>query len=213
MGFQKLAVAVGCAVLFGGSFAAAFVLLKSKSGPGSGTASAGVVKSDDSSAAPNVSDSVTNSVDDEVVPTEVKGNSRVSKSAPQPPKNTKPFTCADATKQGRDCIGQRVAWTGKWHLSQSATIDRQKGAQHIFYSPGSNGVFSFEYPFIAEEPKPLELAKKGESIRENHARKWGPTGIVTVTGTIARIDTLILIGEGTRYNVPVLTDVKITITP
>jgi hypothetical protein len=44
-------------------------------------------------------------------------------------------------------------------------------------------------------------------------RKWGPSHIVTVTGTISRVETLIFIGRGTRYNVPVLTDIKITINP
>jgi hypothetical protein len=36
---------------------------------------------------------------------------------------------------------------------------------------------------------------------------------VTVTGTISRVVELIFIGRETRYDVPVLTDIKIAIDP
>src|SRR5262249_57714322 len=100
-----------------------------------------------------------------------------------------------------------------WKSSQGATVEKQKGSEHFFYTQTPDGGFSFDYPFIAEDPKPLDSPKQAGGIREYFDRKWGPSRIVTVTGTISQLKTLIYIGEGTHYNVPVLTDIKITINP
>lgn len=125
----------------------------------------------------------------------------------------KPLTPAEASRLGEECIGQRVTWTGKWISTQSAPVGRQKGTQHIFETPGDSGAFSFDHPFIAEDPTPWQPAVKGENLTERKQRRWGATGVVTVTGTVDRLTRLMFIGRGTREQVPVLTDIKITIGP
>jgi len=53
----------------------------------------------------------------------------------------------------------------------------------------------------------------GRNITEAHNKRWGPTRVVTVTGTISRVVELMFIGRETRNDVPVLTDIQITIDP
>ena len=98
-------------------------------------------------------------------------------------------------------------------LSQSATVGRKQGSKHLFDTDGSQGVFSFDYPFVAEDPNPLQSVGKGQNVKEVFDQRWGSTRIVTVTGTIVRVEKLTVIGQGTRNNVPVLTDITITINP
>src|SRR5262249_26444451 len=105
------------------------------------------------------------------------GDRRTGKAARSTAKDApkKPFTCADATKQGADCVGRKVAWVGKWKSSQSATVEKQKGSEHFFYTQTPDGGFSFDYPFIAEDPRPLDSPKQAGGIREYFDRKWGPS--------------------------------------
>jgi hypothetical protein len=124
-----------------------------------------------------------------------------------------PLTCAEASRIGDRCIGERVTWVGKWIHSQSARVGHEKGSQHIFNTQGPQGDYSFDCPFIAEDPNPLERAAKGQNVKERHDKRWGSTRIVTVTGTIARLETLVFIGKGTRHDVPVLSNITITISP
>jgi hypothetical protein len=220
MGFSKLAIAAGCLLLFVAAFAAGFVLLKSKAGSTSGLQTAPTGSSDDQrdgnqSDASDKKSSDDSSPNAEIVRDSGKGDRKTGKAARPNNKDKakKTLTCIEATKQGVDCVGERVTWVGKWKSSQSATVENQKGSQHFFYTQSPQGGFTFDYPFIAEEPKPLELAKRPQDILPLRDKKWGPSLIVTVTGTISQVKTLIYIGEGTRYNVPVLTDIKITINP
>ncbi|MFL5241768.1 MAG: hypothetical protein ACJ8FY_06645 [Gemmataceae bacterium] len=141
---------------------------------------------------------------------------------PEPPKRlpetakkiaSRPFTCADAYREGRECIGRRVTWAGKRRLSQSARIDKKEGTQHIFYTQGPKGEFSFDFPFIAEDSKAMGPILSPKEMKEQRKKQWGSTGVVTVTGTISRLDTLMMIGTGTRYDVPVLRNITIKINP
>lgn len=114
-----------------------------------------------------------------------------------------PLTCAEATKLGADSVGRRVSWVGERNISESATINRAKGTRHVFSSLGPTGAYSFDHPFVVEDPTPYQRpATPGQKPRH-----------YTVTGTIARVQTLIAIGRGTRYNVPVLTDIEMTPIP
>jgi hypothetical protein len=218
MGLHKLAMTIGCLVLFGAAFGVAFVFLRISSHTDTQLTTTPQALTDAHQDDKATNDAAKDIADDPTATSKTKTktskeNAKPAKTVRTTPTDKKPITCAEATKQGSECVGQRVTWVAKWTLSQSAPVDRQKGAQHIFYTQGPNGDYTFDYPFVAEDPKPLELSKKGEDIRADHARKWGPTGIVTVTGTITSVRTLILIGQGTRYNVPVLSDIKITINP
>jgi hypothetical protein len=69
-----------------------------------------------------------------------------------------------------------------------------------------------------ENRKRAEEARKPENVEAAKARVRGkgasPAPVfVTVTGTIVRFDTLVLLGHGTRHDVPVLRGVKITADP
>ncbi len=118
-----------------------------------------------------------------------------------------PLSAAEVARFGAGCVGARVTWIGKWIHSQSS--GKASNAQHIFESAGGGGDFSFDFPFIVADSKPLDRPVKGSNIKEFHDRRWGPTRIVTVTGTIDRLEKLIFIGRGTREQVPVLTEVMI----
>ena len=120
-------------------------------------------------------------------------------------------TCADATKLGEACVGRRVTWYGQWTNSTSATVKGKKGAMHVFNTVGPDGDYSFAFPFIAEDTNPLQTVPRGQDVRAHFDAKWGPSRVVTVTGTIARVEKLIMIGQGTRDRVPVLADITITI--
>jgi hypothetical protein len=214
MALKNLAIGVCCLVLFGGSFAAGVVILRSKNRaqtdlPSAGPANLGNEVVD------HANGDEGNALPDETSPKTTTAAAKTSKGAAPAAKSNprRPLTCMEATKLGADCVGKRVTWVGKWTHSQSTTINRQEASQHIFYTPDAGGTFTFDYPFIAEDPKPLGHAQKGENIKEYFNRKWGSSGIVTVTGTIARVETLIFIGRGTRYDVPVLTDIQIKINP
>jgi len=220
MGFPKLAITAGCVLLFAAAFAAGFVFLKSKSGSPASLETTAPVSSGDLVEGNKSENSDEKPADDSLPKSKSAADSgpgdRKTSKAARPnnkDKAKKTLTCIEATKQGVDCVGERVTWVGKWKSSQSATVERQKGSQHFFYTQTPDGGFTFDYPFIAEEPKPLELAKRPQDIRPLHEMKWGPSRVVTVTGTISQVKTLIYIGEGTHYNVPVLTDIKITINP
>jgi hypothetical protein len=208
MGLKNLALGICCFVLLGGSFAAGLVYLKSKSRAAADAPAAGPVKLD-GEPAENAPGNADKPAGDDPQPKleATKNNSMPAKRAAPPPK--KPLTCMEATKLGADSVGRRVTWIGQWTHSQS----KGKGEKHIFYTQGPGGEFSFDYPFEAEDPKPLDHAQNGENVKEYFDSKWGPSRIVTVTGTINRVETLIFIGRGTRYSVPVLTDIQIKINP
>ena len=212
MALKHLVIGVCCLVLFGGAFAAGFVFLHPKSRTAADLPAVGPVQLD-GEPANKASDDVAKPAgsDPQPKPESAKNSSTPTRRATQPPKEApkKPLTCVEATKLGADSVGKRVTWVGRWTASQS----KGKGEKHIFYTQGLSGEFSFDYPFEAEDPTPRDPGRNGESMTSFFDRKWGPSHIVTVTGTISRVETLIFIGRGTRYNVPVLTDIKITINP
>jgi hypothetical protein len=209
---KNLIIGVCCLVLFGGAFAAGFVFLNHKSRNAADLPAAGPADLD-GKLAENVSRDVVKPTGDDPQPKPetAKNSPALAKRPTQPPKEPpkKPLTCVEATKLGADSVGKRVTWVGQWTHSQS----KGKGEKHIFYTQGPSGEFSFDYPFEAEDPTPRDPGRNGESLTSFLDRKWGPSHIVTVTGTISRVETLIFIGRGTRYSVPVLTDIKITINP
>jgi hypothetical protein len=212
MALKNLVIGMCCLVLFGGAFGAGFVFLKDKSRKAADLPAAGPAELDGKPAETVSRDVVKPASDDpQPKPETAKNSSTPSKRAAPQPKEApkKPLTCVEATKLGPDCVGRRVTWVGQWTHSQSSG----KGSKHIFNSQSPTGQFSFDCPFEAEDPKPLDRGQKGENVAEYFDKKWGPSRIVTVTGTISRVETLIFIGRGTRYNVPVLTDIKITINP
>jgi hypothetical protein len=169
--------------------------------------------------------------DPEPGPAPTQPEAKPSPSAPEP---EKPLTRAQVAELGGDCIGRRVSWVAVKWLSQSTKIGKQEGTQHIFRTQDAQGEFTFDLPFIAEEPKPLKLDMRQRTKEELHRdleeykkfqKKTGLKGrqlveayakyqmkIVTVTGTISRLDTLICT-YGTRYKVPVLTNFTITPNP
>ena len=122
----------------------------------------------------------------------------------------KPLTCAEATKLGESAVGQQVSWTGKWIHTKSTRRGPKGGTDHVFETRGPKGDFTFDFPFVAEDTKGWEPVPKGTDLIEHHKKLWGPNNIVTVTGTIKRVETLIFINRGERYNVPVLTDITIS---
>jgi hypothetical protein len=122
-----------------------------------------------------------------------------------------PLTVAEATRLGRGTVGRRVKWWGQWTNSQSETVKGKKGAVHVFNSPDANGDYTFQFPFMAEDTNPLDSVPRGMDVRAHFDAKWGPARIVIVTGTIAKVERLIMIGQGTRDNVPVLTDIAISL--
>jgi hypothetical protein len=154
--------------------------------------------------------------------------------APAAPEPEKPLTRAQVAELGSDCIGRRVSWVAVKWSSQSTKIGGQEGTQHIFRTQDAQGEFTFDLPFIAEEAKPLKLdmrqrtkeeMRRDLEERREFQKKTGLKGreaaqahaklkmkIVTVTGTISRLDTLIFT-YGTRYQVPVLTNFTITPNP
>jgi hypothetical protein len=212
MAMKNLLIGVCCLVMFGGAFAAGFVYLNAKSRTAADLPSSGPVQLDGASA-DNASGDATKPAGDNPQPNlePAKTYSAPAKRPAKPPKETpkKPLTCVEATKLGADSVGKRVTWVGKWTHSQSSG----NGEKHTFDTQGPSGEFSFDYPFEAEDPRPRDQGRNGESITSYFDRKWGPSRVVTLTGTISRVETLIFIGRGTRYSVPVLTDIKITINP
>lgn len=122
-----------------------------------------------------------------------------------------PLTCADATRMGRNSVGQRVRWHGMWTNSDGETVKGKRGAVHVFNTPDFNGDYTFAFPFMAEDTNPLERVLPGQNVGAHFDAKWGPSRIVIVSGTIARVTRLIVIGSGTRDNVPVLTDITISL--
>jgi hypothetical protein len=213
MGLQKLAIVGGCLVLFAGAFAAAFLFIPSRSKSAPPNDGLAVVDADFKGVPPATQPDGPNLDANDTGRSSM--NARTAKDGPKKPKDgpKKPYTCADATKSGNDCVSRRVTWVGEWTHSQSAMVNRKMGASHIFNTVGPAGAFSFDYPFIAEDPHPLPSVPRGMNMHDHFNAKWGPTRIVTVTGTIARVERLIMIGKGTRDDVPVLTDITITINP
>jgi hypothetical protein len=170
-------------------------------------------------------------------PRPAAGGGRAAEQAPAKPKPApapgpeEPLTRADLARRGGG-VGRRVTWVGERMASQSARVGKQEGTRHVFKGQGPRGEFTFDLPFIAEEPTPLkrvnrqrtkeELRRdleefvrfkqqtglKGREAVQAHARLHAD--VVTVTGTITRLDTLIMLGQGTRYDVPVLADVTLT---
>lgn len=153
-------------------------------------------------------------------------------SAKSKPRLKNPLTRADAARLGEDCIGERVTWTGERATTQSARVEQIDGTQHIIKAQLPNGEYSFNLVFIVEEPIPFERKVLRPRTKEelhqdlekflrfqkstglkgaNAVKEYGKlkADTVTVTGTISRLTTLFLIGEGTFQNVPVLTDAKI----
>ena len=131
---------------------------------------------------------------------------RTARPAPRRVDPPAPLTAAEATRMGKSCVGQRVTWVGKWTHSQSSGTN---GSKHIFETQGSEGSFSFDFPFVTVDAKPLEKLAKGQNVSEHFDELWGPTRVVTVTGTIAGLEKVIFIGRGTREQVPVLTNITI----
>ena len=212
MGLKNLAMGACSLVLFGGAFAAGFVYLKSKSQLAVEVPSGEPIALN-GKPADNLSGDAAEPAGDALQPKPEPAKTTLApvKRPAQPTKATpkKSLTCVEATKLGADSVGKRVTWVGKWTHSQSSG----KGEKHIFYTQGPSGEFSFDDPFEAVDPRPRDPGRNGESMTSFFDRKWGPSHIVTVTGTISRVETLIFIGRGTRYNVPVLTDIEIKINP
>src|SRR5579864_295480 len=203
MALKNLAIGLCCLTLFGGTFAAGVVLLKPKYRNHADVTSAGPATLE-SEFGDNARD-----VDKKLAlegSTTARSVKTAKNSAPaSKTRANRPLTCMEATKLGTDSVGKRVTWVGKWTHSQSSG----KGSKHTFDTQGPDGDFTFDYPFEAEDPKPLDRGQSGENVRERLDRTWGTARVVTVTGTISRVETLIFIGRGTRHDVPVLSDIQI----
>jgi hypothetical protein len=218
---QKIGIVVGCVAAFAGVWAGAFYFIRSDANSAPKDSVPFVANTDSSPPASTNKSEVTTPVpgenkeipDDSDRPSKKSQESVKDTSPKRKARQPRPLTCLEATKMGRDCIGERVTWVGKWTNSQSAAVGRGNGSKHLFNSQGAQGNFSFDYPFVAEDPKPLPTIGKGQDIRAAFDQRWGPSRIVKVSGTITNVETLTVIGQGTRYNVPVLTDITITINP
>lgn len=214
---QKLGIATGCVVVFAGVFASSFLLLQTGSNTATQQgATPPLARVDPTPPAAPSADLPAKPAPDNRKPLSNNTN-RASSSRPatdgsdipEPQDDpTKPLTCKEATKLGEGCIGRSVTWRGKWTHSKDTTIGQQKGSEHLFNTPGPKGDFSFDYPFLVEEPTPLSAVVKGQNVKARVDQKWGPTRVVTVTGTISRVVTLVT-EDGLRYKVPVLTDAAI----
>ncbi|HEV3261515.1 MAG TPA: hypothetical protein VG013_31985 [Gemmataceae bacterium] len=229
MGHRRLGIAIGFVAVLAGSFAATFPFLRSGASAEPKAATPRPASREDCRLAGATKTETTMKPPEERRQVPEKAV-RIPLEEPR-----KPVTCAEATRLGKDCIGQRVTWVGKWIHSESAQYDQTKGSWHIFETrAGPQDRFSSDYPFVAEDPNPLaprpkgpnprelrqnprELARRlqelGQNLKESHKKRWGSTHVVTVTGTISRVVELIFIGRETRYDVPVLTDIKIAIDP
>jgi hypothetical protein len=215
---QRLGIAIGCVVVFAGVFASSFLLLQTRSNTATQEGETSPLARVDPKlpAAPSADLPAQPPPDNrKPIPNNTNRHSNNSPATdgddiPEPQDDpAKPLTCKEATRLGDGCIGRRVTWRGKWTHSQNATVGQQKGSEHVFNTPGPKGEFSFDYPFVVEEPTPLPAVVKGQNVRTPVDQKWGPTRVVTVTGTISRVVTLTVGGEGFHFKVPVLTDVTI----
>jgi hypothetical protein len=229
---QGLLLAIFFLALVGGSFATGFAFMQAQPGPAPDDKTAPLPQSGPGLPSPG---SNVAKIDHETAPGRQGDPAATPKQLQpallkaQPPKQ---LTRAEVAEHGDLYLGRRVAWVAQRILSQSTLIGGKEGTQHILKGQDPRGEFSFDLPIIAEEPNPLKLnfhsrtkeemqrdlneflkfkkesGLKGRQAAEQYSKRLAD--IVTVTGTIARTDTLILLGEGTRYDVPVLTDIVIT---
>jgi hypothetical protein len=213
--------------LLAGSFAAGFAFLHSSTR----------ADPNEETARPSKSDSIGKAMGDDEGKAEQESRDQDPKEAPKKKpadaKPRKPLTRAEVSNEGSFYVGERVTWVAQWKLTHSTLIDKKEGTQYIFDGQGPQGEFTFDFPFIAEEPTPMkqssgerviqDLVKRVLEEHRKSAPSKRPKGrqdakqdekslaiIVTVTGTIARLDTLIMLDRGTRYDVPVLTGITIT---
>ncbi|OAI45745.1 hypothetical protein AYO44_12455 [Planctomycetaceae bacterium SCGC AG-212-F19] len=159
------------------------------------------------------------------------------KVAPAPPEPEKqperPITRAEASERGS--IGRRVTWTCRCQVSQADGGH----TQHIFFAEEPKGVFAFDNVFIAVEPEPYRTSPGSQILQEatkrytedahrrfeelkrskqkrlkgkaqEEAEEYWRLHPITVTGTISRLDTLLLFGHGRQTDVPVLKNITIT---
>jgi hypothetical protein len=227
MGLQRLGLPLLCVALLAGSFAAGFAFLHSPSRADPKEVIARPPESSDGGQAIGAGEGKA----------EQEARDQDPKEAPKKKtadaKPRKPLTRAEVANEGSFYVGERVTWVAEWKLTQSTLIAKKEGTQHVFDGQGPQGEFSFDFPFIAEEPTPVkqspgrnviqELVKRVMEERHKDSQAKRPKGrqdpkehaksiaiIVTVTGTINRLDTLIMLDRGTRHDVPVLTDITIT---
>jgi hypothetical protein len=154
-----------------------------------------------------------------------------AKKLPAAVKPVPPLTRAAVGQLGDRYLGRRVTWVAQRAITQSAKIGSKDGTQHILKGQDTNGEFTLALAILAEEPKPFQSKFKKRTPEEmrrdleefqKFKKDTGLTGrdavlahgklkidTVTVTGTIARTETLIVIGQGTHHDVPVLTDIVI----
>jgi hypothetical protein len=227
MSLQRLGLPLLCVALLAVSFAAGFAYLNSSSRADSNEEIARSPRSNDGDQAKGADEGKAEQESRDQEP------KKAPKKKPADAIARKPLTRAEVSNEGSFYVGERVAWVGEWKLTHSTLINKKEGTQYIFDGQGPLGEFSFDFPFIAEEPTPMKQSAGERVIRDlvqrqidehhkNFASKQPKSRqdakehakniaiIVTVTGTITRLDTLIMLGRGTRYDVPVLTDVTIT---
>jgi hypothetical protein len=227
MGLQKLLPALLCVALLAGSFAVGFAFLHSSSRADPKEDIARSPKSNDGHQAMGADEGKAEQESRDQDPKEAP------KKKPADAKPRKPLTRAEVSNEGSFYIGERVTWVAEWKLTHSTLINKKEGTQYIFDGQGPQGEFSFDFPFIAEEPTSMKQSPGERVIQdvvkrvlEEHLKSVAskrPKGrqdakqddkslaiIVTVTGTITRLDTLIMLDRGTRYDVPVLTGITIT---
>jgi hypothetical protein len=227
MGPQKLLPALLCVALLAGSFAAGFAFLHSSTR----------ADPNEETARPSKSDSIGKAMGDDEGKAEQESRDQdpkeVPKKKPADAKPRKPLTRAEVSNEGSFYVGERVVWVAQWTLTHSTLINQKEGTQYIFNGQGPDGEFTFDFPIIGEEPTPIKQSPNERVIQDlvrrvlDEHRKSAPSKrprgrqdakqddkslaiIVTVTGTISRVDTLIMLDKGTRYDVPVLTGISIT---
>src|SRR5712692_2556191 len=135
MGFRNLGMAVVFVAVLAGTFGAAFAFLQTRSKVEPEALAPLPESPENVEPPPTIKEEPTTKAPEDRKP--------APKSAPK-----KPFTCAEATKLGDDCVGRRVNWVGQWTNSQSTRIGNKEGSQHLFNTRGPKGDFSFDYPFI-----------------------------------------------------------------